>query len=176
MSAIGNATGGFFGTRSAQQTPIGASALPLRPFTQGLSFPPRSRMASSMVYTPPSLATIKREAGSGSASHPFAANFFKSQQKPAKYDFWNLFKKLILKRRKASGKRKPCNCTKSMCLKLYCDCFANGEFCLDCNCKDCHNNLDHEAERSRAIKSSLERNPSAFKPKIGMKRINDCKC
>jgi hypothetical protein len=54
-----------------------------------------------------------------------------------------------------------------MCLKLYCDCFANGEFCLDCNCKDCHNNLEHEAERSRAIKSSLERNPAAFKPKIG---------
>ena len=24
--------------------------------------------------------------------------------------------------------RKPCNCTKSQCLKLYCDCFANGEF------------------------------------------------
>ena len=23
--------------------------------------------------------------------------------------------------------RKPCNCTKSQCLKLYCDCFANGK-------------------------------------------------
>ena len=23
--------------------------------------------------------------------------------------------------------RKPCNCTKSQCLKLYCDCFANGQ-------------------------------------------------
>jgi len=55
-----------------------------------------------------------------------------------------------------------------MCLKLYCDCFASGEFCLDCNCRDCHNNLEHESERSRAIKSSLERNPSAFKPKIGL--------
>ena len=39
---------------------------------------------------------------------------------------------------------------------------------MDCNCKDCHNNLEHEAERSRAIKSSLERNPHAFKPKIGV--------
>ncbi|VDM53001.1 unnamed protein product [Angiostrongylus costaricensis] len=65
------------------------------------------------------------------------------------------------------GQRKPCNCTKSMCLKLYCDCFANGEFCLDCNCKDCHNNLEHDADRSKAIKQSLERNPNAFKPKIG---------
>lgn len=73
------------------------------------------------------------------------------------------------KKKPLPGQRKPCNCTKSMCLKLYCDCFANGEFCLDCNCKDCHNNLEHEADRSKAIKLSLERNPNAFKPKIGVK-------
>ncbi|VDK49298.1 unnamed protein product [Anisakis simplex] len=72
------------------------------------------------------------------------------------------------KRQSGIGMKKPCNCTKSMCLKLYCDCFANGEFCKDCNCKDCHNNLENEAERSRAIKASLERNPNAFKPKIGV--------
>ncbi|CAD5224256.1 unnamed protein product [Bursaphelenchus okinawaensis] len=72
------------------------------------------------------------------------------------------------KSKRGTGKRKNCNCTKSQCLKLYCDCFANGEFCLDCNCKDCHNNLEHESERSRAIKSSLDRNPHAFKPKIGV--------
>lgn len=35
------------------------------------------------------------------------------------------------------------------------------------NCKDCHNNLQNENERSRAIKNSLERNPNAFRPKIG---------
>lgn len=70
------------------------------------------------------------------------------------------------KKKIVTGHRKPCNCTKSMCLKLYCECFANGEFCRDCNCKDCHNNLANEGERTRAIKSSLERNPNAFKPKI----------
>ena len=43
--------------------------------------------------------------------------------------------------------KKPCNCTKSMCLKLYCDCFANGEFCSGCNCQNCHNNIQHESER-----------------------------
>lgn len=43
--------------------------------------------------------------------------------------------------------KKPCNCTKSMCLKLYCDCFANGEFCNGCNCQNCHNNIQHESER-----------------------------
>ncbi|XP_061386478.1 protein lin-54 homolog, partial [Musca vetustissima] len=63
-------------------------------------------------------------------------------------------------------RRKHCNCSKSQCLKLYCDCFANGEFCQDCTCKDCCNNLQNEDERQRAIRSCLERNPSAFKPKI----------
>lgn len=56
-----------------------------------------------------------------------------------------------------------------MCYELYryCDCFANGEFCSNCNCNNCANNLEHEDERSRAIKSCLERNPLAFHPKIG---------
>ena len=63
--------------------------------------------------------------------------------------------------------RKPCNCTKSQCLKLYCDCFANGEFCSNCNCNNCSNNIEHEQERSKAIKACLERNPHAFHPKIG---------
>ncbi|KAF1377840.1 hypothetical protein PFLUV_G00204910 [Perca fluviatilis] len=66
-----------------------------------------------------------------------------------------------------SRPRKPCNCTKSQCLKLYCDCFANGEFCNNCNCNNCFNNLEHETERQKAIKTCLERNPEAFKPKIG---------
>lgn len=63
--------------------------------------------------------------------------------------------------------RKPCNCTKSQCLKLYCDCFANGEFCFMCNCMNCYNNLEKEEHRNRAIKNCLERNPNAFRPKIG---------
>uniref|UniRef100_A0A915Q114 CRC domain-containing protein n=1 Tax=Setaria digitata TaxID=48799 RepID=A0A915Q114_9BILA len=66
------------------------------------------------------------------------------------------------------GSKKPCHCTRSMCLKLYCDCFANGEFCNDCDCKDCKNTIEYEIERTRAIRLSLERNPNAFKPKIGV--------
>ncbi|XP_075980462.1 uncharacterized protein LOC142979444 isoform X2 [Anticarsia gemmatalis] len=63
--------------------------------------------------------------------------------------------------------RKACNCTKSQCLKLYCDCFANGEFCNRCNCNNCHNNLENEELRQKAIRACLDRNPNAFRPKIG---------
>ena len=57
----------------------------------------------------------------------------------------------------------------SACLLVcsYCECFANGEFCNDCNCCNCFNNLQHEEERSRAVKACLDRNPHAFHPKIG---------
>ncbi|XP_031572762.1 protein lin-54 homolog [Actinia tenebrosa] len=69
--------------------------------------------------------------------------------------------------------RKPCNCTKSQCLKLYCDCFAQGEFCSNCNCINCFNNMEHEKERSKAIKACLERNPHAFHPKIGKGKVGE---
>uniref|UniRef100_A0A8C7DNH4 Lin-54 DREAM MuvB core complex component n=1 Tax=Oncorhynchus kisutch TaxID=8019 RepID=A0A8C7DNH4_ONCKI len=52
-------------------------------------------------------------------------------------------------------------------LNGYCDCFANGEFCQNCNCTNCFNNLEHETDRAKAIKACLDRNPEAFKPKIG---------
>lgn len=60
-------------------------------------------------------------------------------------------------------KKRRCNCTKSQCLKLYCDCFAAGEFCENCNCKDCQNDQENEEERQKAIRTCLERNPMAFK-------------
>jgi hypothetical protein len=62
--------------------------------------------------------------------------------------------------------RPQCNCKKSKCLKLYCDCFAAGELCKNCNCIDCHNIEDKKEVRYRTMLSTLERNPQAFKPKI----------
>ncbi|XP_072495485.1 tesmin isoform X2 [Notamacropus eugenii] len=57
----------------------------------------------------------------------------------------------------------------------YCDCFANGDFCNNCNCNNCYNNLRHEIERFKAIKACLDRNPEAFQPKIGKGKLGDIK-
>ncbi|XP_005384324.1 PREDICTED: tesmin isoform X2 [Chinchilla lanigera] len=57
----------------------------------------------------------------------------------------------------------------------YCDCFASGDFCSNCNCNNCCNNLHHEIERFNAIKACLDRNPEAFQPKIGKGRLGDVK-
>ncbi|KFZ57594.1 Tesmin, partial [Podiceps cristatus] len=57
----------------------------------------------------------------------------------------------------------------------YCDCFANGDFCNSCNCNNCYNNQLHETERFKAIKACLDRNPEAFLPKIGKRKIGEIK-
>ncbi|KAL2544858.1 Protein tesmin/TSO1-like CXC 5 [Forsythia ovata] len=63
-------------------------------------------------------------------------------------------------------KKKHCNCKNSLCLKLYCECFASGSYCDGCNCFNCHNNIEHESERKDAIDVIRERNRDAFRPKI----------
>ncbi|XP_023514922.1 CRC domain-containing protein TSO1-like [Cucurbita pepo subsp. pepo] len=67
------------------------------------------------------------------------------------------------------GACKRCNCKKSKCLKLYCECFAAGVYCIDpCSCQECFNQPKHEAmvlETRRQIES---RNPLAFAPKVIM--------
>ncbi|XP_042002403.1 protein tesmin/TSO1-like CXC 5 isoform X1 [Salvia splendens] len=63
-------------------------------------------------------------------------------------------------------KQKLCNCKHSRCLKLYCECFASGVYCDGCNCVNCHNNVENDAARREAVEATLERNPTAFRPKI----------
>ncbi len=59
-----------------------------------------------------------------------------------------------------------CNCKKSRCLKLYCDCFRVQEYCFNCNCLDCANTIATDQERRDAMASILERNKDAFKPRV----------
>lgn len=45
------------------------------------------------------------------------------------------------KKRKTSQTKKNfcCTCTKSRCLKKYCECYANKEYCDGCECQNCYN-------------------------------------
>ncbi|CAH8361404.1 unnamed protein product [Eruca vesicaria subsp. sativa] len=62
-------------------------------------------------------------------------------------------------------KQRGCGCKQSKCLKLYCDCFASGELCNECDCADCHNNTDNSYLREEAVLNVLDRNPNAFNGK-----------
>lgn len=65
-----------------------------------------------------------------------------------------------------SNRKSTCNCKKSRCLKLYCECFANQSYCKDCNCNCCSNTPANEEERQMVIKATKDRNPYAFTDNI----------
>lgn len=65
-----------------------------------------------------------------------------------------------------------CNCSKSKCLRLYCECFAKGLTCgSSCNCQDCHNNEEYNVLRDLVVQETLEKNPSAFKSKYKVHEV-----
>ena len=95
-----------------------------------------------------------------------------------------------------SKKDKPCcSCTKTKCIKKYCECFANNKYCLDCHCQNCMNKLielnpllsnnsnnsilEYESEKDKTICTCTKSNCckkycECFK--IGKKCSNKCRC
>ncbi|CAM6010218.1 unnamed protein product [Sphagnum balticum] len=62
---------------------------------------------------------------------------------------------------------KRCNCKKSKCLKLYCECFAAGIYCVgSCACRECLNKPEFEETVLNTRQQIESRNPLAFAPKI----------
>ncbi|XWS70850.1 hypothetical protein CRYUN_Cryun03dG0084500 [Craigia yunnanensis] len=62
---------------------------------------------------------------------------------------------------------KRCNCKKTKCLKLYCDCFAAGIYCDEpCSCQGCFNRPEYEDKVLETWQQIESCNPLAFAPKI----------
>lgn len=76
-----------------------------------------------------------------------------------------------------------CNCEKSQCLKMYCDCLKNGDFCgPNCFCAGCENKAG-SAVREQKLASMRRKHPElAAKPheheSIGAKKLGHkgCNC
>jgi len=76
----------------------------------------------------------------------------------------------------SAGVTSKCTCKRSKCLKLYCECFANGRVCgADCGCTDCCNaDLDTVALAREQI---IKKNPQAFDSKVIIDtHRTGCKC
>ena len=92
-----------------------------------------------------------------------------------------------LKKKDNNGSKKDtcCKCAKSLCLKLYCQCFAAGRECSkECICENCHNKPEFQDLKDLVILDTKEKNPEAFNSKyrqrdIGRKEIvhsRGCNC
>ena len=72
-----------------------------------------------------------------------------------------------------------CKCTKTHCLKLYCDCLKAGQFCTNhCECSECSNRSGCR-ERTKVLKRLKKMNPQRFKKcakSKGYERIISCAC
>ncbi|KAK9812047.1 hypothetical protein WJX73_001076 [Symbiochloris irregularis] len=74
-------------------------------------------------------------------------------------------------------RRTRCNCKKTRCLKLYCECFKAGSFCIDCNCSGCGNTDENRVEVTERRASVQERDPQAFEMKFTKeKHRQGCNC
>jgi len=73
-------------------------------------------------------------------------------------------KMVMLTERPANAMK--CSCSKSKCLKLYCECFAKGIRCGDdCGCTSCCNTHDNLHLIEAAKKDIMKRDPRAFEVK-----------
>lgn len=65
------------------------------------------------------------------------------------------------------GSGPKCSCSKSKCLKLYCECFAKGVHCgPECSCSCCKNLEDYTDIIEQSKFDILKRDPNAFQSKL----------
>ena len=69
-----------------------------------------------------------------------------------------------------------CTCTKTQCIKKYCECFANGKFCFGCHCINCLNkSFFQKNDNNNNIKNIINNNEENFNNNINLNSIS-CTC
>lgn len=60
--------------------------------------------------------------------------------------------------KKEISERPCCSCTKTKCIKKYCECYAGNKYCKDCHCIDCQNKFIYfnNSTSNKIIKDSSE--------------------
>ena len=140
---------------------------------------PRTSAPTSFSVPPPT--TKRREnpsRGPLSTVHPGIAGVYAHhirerivrEADPAEMPVVPLPRHVIGGVRDQAPRLRRCNCRKSNCLKLYCECFSAAVLCgWSCTCANCNNHRPSHGsivqERSKVIDLTLESRPNAFRPK-----------
>lgn len=95
-------------------------------FEQKIENPSNENISKNKECTPSIKFNSKSTDLNSSLNQNKKINFFKSNK-------INSFDK------KESTEKIYCNCTKTKCVKKYCECYANNRFCNECNCVNCLN-------------------------------------
>ena len=143
------------------------------------STPLRARTSTSNLNT----MSLRRQAhphGTGTINATFLPDsILRSQTKPPASIARHLTKpeaRIKVTPRPAKSKKKVgdncCKCAKSLCLKLYCQCFANGRGCgPECQCDNCHNTEEFSELRELVVLDTKEKNPEAFNSKYKQRQV-----
>ncbi|KAL6556618.1 hypothetical protein OROGR_005906 [Orobanche gracilis] len=132
------------GTASQTKLPPGKMVMPPKSPQRELS--QKTRPAKSPVIAPRLIHSLNKASTSKPPLQPLL-----KMESPKSRERYN-----IEQNDGTPKKQKQCN-------SKYCECFASGIYCDGCNCINCHNNMEHEADRKVSIDAILERNPIAFR-------------
>ena len=114
-------------------------------------------------YATPRAPVIRRAVAPGTPLTPHLSSALAALSRAPRMDSlfgespWGRVPRHRQGRQPGQERRGQCNCRNSRCLKLYCECFASGQYCLGCNCQSCHNNPENNDKRLKAIDVTLER-------------------
>ena len=50
-----------------------------------------------------------------------------------------------------------CSCSKTQCNRKYCECFNSGNYCIDCNCKNCNNKPPYNSYTNKHPDDSVKK-------------------
>ncbi|KAL3920911.1 MAG: hypothetical protein SGILL_003024 [Bacillariaceae sp.] len=156
-----------FAARADGATPNGYYQRPPQMHGQPYPLPPSHGSGQKPMYATPGMKIQFREGGFHRSMNPQRPPQDSSGRDTPARDENNT---------KTSGKKAPCNCKKSRCLKLYCECFSAERFCDGCNCSDCQNTVETVAIRDKAIKDTRAKNPKAFQARVAETHNMGCKC